>query len=456
MLSDLQINAIVGPTGCGKTAAAKLLAQKLEAPIVVADRIQCFIDIPVTSARASDMKDLSYNYIRERTIADGDYAPKEAITDLMRRIDELAASHRLIVLEGGSISLLTELARRAELPFQLNVHVMSMGERGQHWQRLRSRAREMLSPANKQPGLLQELSKAWQQVPQRPFVAGINGFEAVISWCQRHGVDPAEVGEQPPSERGMDELAAEIANAHMDHSLEQEAAIQELFGKPKNRHAPKIPEGLAAISSDITYSAPPQQKSKRRVTVYCGARPGASPAYTEAAVKLGRSLAEAGIELVYGGGSIGLMGTLADATLACGGTVCGVIPQPMVEYELAHSNLTTMHVTETMHERKALMAELGDAFIALPGGLGTAEEMFEVLTWRQLGIHGKPCVLLDVEGFFTPFTALLDHLVSTQFMSSADTERVIVCSDPASAIDVVSQMFSHSGSSDTKQATLDI
>lgn len=455
MLSDLQINAIVGPTGCGKTAAAKLLARKLEAPIVVADRIQCFIDIPVTSARASDMEGLSYNHISERTIADGDYMPEDALADLMSRIDELAVSHRLIVLEGGSISLLAALARRVELPFRLHVDVMSIGERGQHWQRLRSRAREMLAPANKQPGLLQELSRAWQHVPQRSFVAGINGFEAVISWCQRHGLDPAEIGDQLPAERGMAELAAEIANAHMDHSLEQETAIQDLFGKPKNRHSPTIPEELATISSEITYSAPPQQKSKRRVTVYCGARPGALPAYTEAAVKLGQSLAEAGIELVYGGGSIGLMGTLADATLAGGGTVCGVIPQPMVEYELAHSNLTTMHVTETMHERKALMAELGDAFIALPGGLGTAEEMLEVLTWRQLGIHGKPCVLLNIEGFFAPFTALLDHLVSSQFMSSADTERVIVCSDPTSAVDVVSQMFT-AESADTQQAAMDI
>lgn len=452
MFSELQVNAIVGPTGCGKTATAEALARSLKVPIVVADRIQCFTDIPVTSARAGSIKGLSYNFISERTIVDGDYCAKEAFADLMSRIEELAVYHRLIVIEGGSISLLTELARKEKLPFRLSVDVISMCERGRHWQQLRLRAMEMLTPADKKPGLLKELSQAWRHAQQRSFVASINGFEAVLAWCQRHGVDPAKIGEQHQSERVITEMASEIANAHMDHSLKQQSAMRNLFGESDNHHVFQIRKSSTTsrltkpgsvsqfLKTDLTLN----KRCKPRVTVYCGARPGSLSAYTEAAVQLGQSLATAGIELVYGGGSIGLMGTLADATLACGGTVCGVIPQAMVDYEIAHSGLTTRYVTETMHERKALMAELGDAFIALPGGIGigTAEELLEIMTWNQLGIHDKPCVLFDVESFFTPFKMLLDHFVTNQFMSSSHYEQVIVCRDPVSVVDTIRNKIS--------------
>ncbi|MBF3199764.1 TIGR00730 family Rossman fold protein, partial [Pseudomonas aeruginosa] len=137
----------------------------------------------------------------------------------------------------------------------------------------------------------------------------------------------------------------------------------------------------------------------RSVCVFCGASPGASPVYQEAAVALGRHLAERGLTLVYGGGAVGLMGTVADAALAAGGEVIGIIPQSLQEAEIGHKGLTRLEVVDGMHARKARMAELADAFIALPGGLGTLEELFEVWTWGQLGYHAKPLGLLEVNGF---------------------------------------------------------
>jgi uncharacterized protein (TIGR00730 family) len=447
MLSNLKVKAITGPTGCGKTQTAKSLALNYQAPIIVADRIQCFTDIPVTSARVCDIQDISYNYIDDRTIADGDYLAEEAFAVLINRIESLATNHRLIVLEGGSISLLTLLAKnKAQLPFNLSVKIIPIGTRGKHWQRLCLRARNMLSPTDTQAGMLQEFSYAWSHVKQREFVANINGFEAVLAWCKRNNVNPAEVGRQPLTERAITELVTEIANAHMDHSLEQEKAMENLFGKSTTHHLTAMAETVEQNHEGNSISIPKKlnattDQKKPRVTVYCGSRPGASPAYTKAAEQLGKALANTGIELVYGGGNIGLMGTLANSVLANGGTVYGVIPQPMVDYELAHTGLTTIHITDDMHQRKAIMAKLGDAFIALPGGIGTTEELLEVLTWRQLGLHRKPCVLFNVEDFFTPLTTVLNHFVTTQFMSPLDSEHVIVCTDSVSVIDSVKQVI---------------
>src|SRR5688500_12745837 len=140
----------------------------------------------------------------------------------------------------------------------------------------------------------------------------------------------------------------------------------------------------------------------RRVCVFCGASKGGRTAYAEAAQAFGEALARRKIGLVFGGGSVGLMGVLADAVLAAGGEAIGVIPEALVARELAHGGVTTLHVTTGMHERKAKMAELSDAFVALPGGFGTFEELFEVVTWGQLGFHQKPVGLLDVEGYFGP------------------------------------------------------
>ena len=154
----------------------------------------------------------------------------------------------------------------------------------------------------------------------------------------------------------------------------------------------------------------------RRICVFCGSAHGNDPIYTAAARELGRSLAERGIEIVYGGGRVGLMGELADAALAAGGRVLGVIPQRLRDLEVAHSGLSELFVVDTMHARKAMMAHLSDAFIALPGGFGTLEELFEVVTWCQIGYHQKPVGILDVAGYYAPLLRFLDHAEASGFI----------------------------------------
>lgn len=154
----------------------------------------------------------------------------------------------------------------------------------------------------------------------------------------------------------------------------------------------------------------------RTVCVYCGSNAGSRPAYTERAIALGDRLAKEGLALVYGGGNVGLMGIVADAVLEGGGEVIGVIPQQLVEWEVAHPGLTRLEVVANMHERKARMFDLSDGFIALPGGFGTLDEMFEMLTWRQLGIGDRPCAFLDVEGFYEPLIAMMDRMVAERFL----------------------------------------
>lgn len=154
----------------------------------------------------------------------------------------------------------------------------------------------------------------------------------------------------------------------------------------------------------------------KRVCVFCGSKPGAKAAYTRAAEQLGRALVDRGLALVYGGANCGLMATIADTVLAAGGEVIGVIPDAMVSREVAHHGLSDLRVVASMHERKALMTELSDAFIALPGGYGTLDELFEAAAWRQLRIHHKPCGVLNVEGFFDPLLAYLDNAVTEGFL----------------------------------------
>ena len=154
----------------------------------------------------------------------------------------------------------------------------------------------------------------------------------------------------------------------------------------------------------------------KSLCVYCGSNVGSTPVYANIAAGVGRSLAEAGIRVVYGGGRVGLMGIVADAAIAAGGEVVGVIPAALDRREVAHMGLTELHIVRTMHERKALMAELSDAFVTLPGGLGTLEELFETLTWSQLGIHRKPVGLINVDGFFDPLLAMLDQFVTRGFL----------------------------------------
>ncbi|HEY9293192.1 MAG TPA: TIGR00730 family Rossman fold protein [Microlunatus sp.] len=167
-----------------------------------------------------------------------------------------------------------------------------------------------------------------------------------------------------------------------------------------------------------------------RICVFCGSSTGRIPAYAEAAAGLGRLLAGRGIGLVYGGATVGTMGILADAALAAGGEVYGVIPQQLVDREIAHRGLTELYEVTDMHERKAKMTELADAFIALPGGAGTLEELFEVWTWSQLGLHSKPIGLLDVAGFYDRMEPLLDHMVAEEFLKPAYREALQIDADP--------------------------
>jgi hypothetical protein len=168
----------------------------------------------------------------------------------------------------------------------------------------------------------------------------------------------------------------------------------------------------------------------QRLCVFCGSSPGHDPAYAAAAENLGRVLAARRIGVVFGGGRVGLMGKLADAALAAGGEVIGVIPQALLEREVGHRGLTRLHVVDSMHARKALMSELSDGFIALPGGVGTLEELFEVWTWAQLGIHQKPCGLLDADGFFAPLVGFLDGLVEKGFLHPKYRAILAVASTP--------------------------
>lgn len=169
--------------------------------------------------------------------------------------------------------------------------------------------------------------------------------------------------------------------------------------------------------------------------VFCGANAGRRSEFGAAAREVGRLLASRGIAVVYGGGHVGLMGTVADGALEQGGEVIGVIPRLLLDKELGHRGLTRQIVVESMHERKATMAELSDGFLTLPGGMGTFEETFEVLTWAQLGIHGKPCGLLNVEGFFDPLLTFLDHAVAEGFYQRVHRGLLLSETDPARLLD---------------------
>lgn len=172
----------------------------------------------------------------------------------------------------------------------------------------------------------------------------------------------------------------------------------------------------------------------RRICVFCGANGGRDPVYRTAAQALGALLAREGIGLVYGGASIGLMGAVADAARAAGGEVIGVIPQALMKREIAHAGIADLRVVGSMHERKALMAELADGFIALPGGVGTLEELFEVWTWVHLGLHRKPCALLDVAGFYSGLARFLDHVEAEGFLREGVRGMLLVEHDPAALL----------------------
>ncbi len=168
----------------------------------------------------------------------------------------------------------------------------------------------------------------------------------------------------------------------------------------------------------------------KRICVFCGSSPGAKPEYAEAAKAVGALLASRKIGLVFGGGRVGMMGQVARAALENGGEVTGVIPRELFEKKVAFTGIGDLRVVETMHERKALMAELADGFMALPGGLGTLEEIFEIVTWAQLGMHHKPCGLLNVAGYFTPLLAFLDRVAAEGFVDAVHRSMILTAADP--------------------------
>lgn len=177
--------------------------------------------------------------------------------------------------------------------------------------------------------------------------------------------------------------------------------------------------------------------SMKSMTVFCGSSTGNDPIYMEVARELGQKLAHEQITLVYGGAQVGCMGAIADACLAANGNVVGVIPEKLKHVEIAHPGLTQLHVVKSMHERKALMADLADGFVALPGGAGTLEEWFEVFTWAQLGYHQKPCCLLNVNRYFDPLIAMLDHIIEQGFMKPAYRDMIIIASTVDQSIDAL-------------------
>ena len=188
----------------------------------------------------------------------------------------------------------------------------------------------------------------------------------------------------------------------------------------------------------------------KSICVFCGSNKGSNQNYTDSAKELGRLLVKNGIELVYGGGNVGLMGVIADSVLENGGKVFGVIPKSLAEKEVAHYELTDLKIVGSMHERKALMAERSDAFIALPGGFGTFEEFFEVVTWTQLGIHSKPCALFNIDHFYDPLIKLVDTAVENKFIRR-DNASIVMNSDNAQ--DLLSQINEWTPSSSDKWLT---
>jgi uncharacterized protein (TIGR00730 family) len=185
------------------------------------------------------------------------------------------------------------------------------------------------------------------------------------------------------------------------------------------------------------------EKSSKYICVFCGSADGAKPAYLAATRELGRTIASKGYGLVYGGATAGLMGAVADAALSAGGEVIGVIPDVLMDREIAHRGLTELHAVHTMHERKALMASRADAFVALPGGFGTMDEFLEILTWAQLRIHSKPCVLLNVGGYYDALLEFLDHALEQGFLKMENRRRVLVTKDVPGTLVEIERAWAH-------------
>lgn len=196
----------------------------------------------------------------------------------------------------------------------------------------------------------------------------------------------------------------------------------------------------SVVTMSRNYINPEPKTTQHLIALYCGSRPGNHPIYREKAIELSRSLAEQGFGIVYGGASIGLMGQVADTVLEAGAEVVGVIPEFMLDYEVAHNRLTELHIVSSMHERKALMAERASAFVALPGGLGTFEEILEIATWGQLNQHQKPMIIYNVNHFYDALIAQLDHAVQEGFLPAQHRAKIVVCDQSKSILTVMKNL----------------
>ncbi|HVY12242.1 MAG TPA: TIGR00730 family Rossman fold protein [Alphaproteobacteria bacterium] len=214
-----------------------------------------------------------------------------------------------------------------------------------------------------------------------------------------------------------------------------------VFMKPES--FPPFAASAIPAGEQQTVSELPAVHAVKSVCVYCGSSSRGRPAYTAHAAELGKRLGEGGFKLVYGGGRVGLMGTVADAALQAGGKVIGIIPQHIQALEVEHHGLTELHIVDSMHTRKRMMAERSDAYVVLPGGFGTLDETFEIVTWKKLGLHNKPIILLDDGGFWQPLIKLLDHIVAEGFALPRDRQLVQV----AGSLDEVMQLLRAQGSS---------
>jgi uncharacterized protein (TIGR00730 family) len=177
----------------------------------------------------------------------------------------------------------------------------------------------------------------------------------------------------------------------------------------------------------------------KRLAVYCGSAAGSDPRFADAAREMGEAIVERGLELVYGGGRLGLMGIVADTVINAGGVAYGVIPRALVDKEVAHTGLTDLYTVTTMHERKAKMTELCDAFVCLPGGIGTLDELYEAWTWNALGYHAQPFALLNTAGFWTPFVKMMEHISESGFLSKSRLQQMIVADTPNEAINLLDE-----------------
>ncbi|MCL6682297.1 TIGR00730 family Rossman fold protein [Sphingomonas alba] len=177
----------------------------------------------------------------------------------------------------------------------------------------------------------------------------------------------------------------------------------------------------------------------KRLAVYCGSAAGSDPRFADAAREMGEAIVERGLELVYGGGRLGLMGIVADTVINAGGVAYGVIPRALVDKEVAHTGLTDLYTVTTMHERKAMMTELCDAFVCLPGGIGTLDELYEAWTWNALGYHAQPFALLNTAGFWTPFVKMMEHISESGFLSKSRLDQMIVADTPNEAINLLDE-----------------